>query len=207
LEKIIIHSCGGHARSVANIILLELDYNVVFVDSNAKAGEIILGCPVFKDIKEVDGWMDCAHHIGTGDLAARKLLFGKYKQVGCKFPVIASSSACIASTASIAEGVFIGHGAYVGPNAAIGNNTIINTRAVIEHDVKVGMHSHISVNSTIAGYVEIGNQAFIGAGATLIDKISICDSVTVGAGAVVVTDIVNAGTYVGVPAKAIQKRI
>ena len=37
-----------------------------------------------------------------------------------------------------------------------------------------------------------------------IDKISVCDNVIIGAGAVVIEDIMEAGTYVGIPAKRIK---
>lgn len=49
--------------------------------------------------------------------------------------------------------------------------------------------------------MDMGNNVFCGVGSTIIDKISICDDVVIGAGAVVIEDIVEPGTYVGIPAK------
>ena len=45
---------------------------------------------------------------------------------------------------------------------------------------------------------------FCGAGSTVIDHISICDNVMIGAGAVVVKDIMESGTYVGIPARKVS---
>ena len=43
--KVVILGCGGHARSVADVLLdLHADAEVVFVDENAAEGERILGC-------------------------------------------------------------------------------------------------------------------------------------------------------------------
>ena len=52
----------------------------------------------------------------------------------------------------------------------------------------------------------IGEGAWIGAGATVSNNISICQDCVIGAGAVVVKDIVEKGTYVGVPARNISTK-
>lgn len=44
-------------------------------------------------------------------------------------------------------------------------------------------------------------NTWIGAGATVSNNITICNDVMIGAGAVVVKDIMEPGTYVGVPQK------
>ena len=68
----------------------------------------------------------------------------------------------------------------------------------------VGDHSHIAPHATICGRSRIGNNVFCGASSTVIDKINICDDVVIGAGAVVINDIIESGTYIGVPAKRIS---
>ena len=80
---------------------------------------------------------------------------------------------------------------------------IVNTSASIDHECKIGDYAHISVGSHLAGNVEIGNGTWIGVGAVVSNNIHICENVMVGAGAVVVEDIVESGTYVGVPARKI----
>lgn len=42
----------------------------------------------------------------------------------------------------------------------IGNNNVINTKALIEHECKVGDHNHLSTNSVINGNVIVGNSVF-----------------------------------------------
>ena len=42
--------CGGHARSIADVILAnDSEANIIFVDNAARDGEIILGFPVVRD--------------------------------------------------------------------------------------------------------------------------------------------------------------
>jgi len=49
----------------------------------------------------------------------------------------------------------------------------------------------------------IGDRVFIGVGATVVDGITICADVTIGAGGVVIGDIIDPGTYVGVPVRRV----
>lgn len=53
--------------------------------------------------------------------------------------------------------------------------------------------------------IQIGTRTWIGAGATVINNVKICSDCMIGAGAVIVGDINERGTYVGVPAKRIDK--
>ena len=52
----------------------------------------------------------------------------------------------------------------------------------------------------------IGNKVYIGSNATLL-PVRICDDVVIGAGAVVTKDITEPGTYIGNPAKKLEKEI
>jgi len=202
METLIIHGCGGHARSVAASVMHEWD--VFFVDDNGRPDEKIFGRPVFRDLEMIPAYEKAFHHIGTGDLVLKKKLFDEFSQRGFRFPALIAADAVIAAGARLEPGVFVGAGAYVGPLAHVGQNAIVNTRAVVEHDVSVGCHSHISIHASVAGYVRIGARVMIGAGATVIDKVSISDDVVIGAGAVVVREISIPGTYVGVPARRIK---
>jgi len=201
-KTLVIHGCGGHARSVASAV--KGQWNVVFVDANARPGEIILGCPVFRSTDQVPGAERAAHHVALGLLAEKKALFESLRDEGVSLPVLIAPDAVIAEGAEIGDGTFVGIGAYVGPNARIGANTIVNTHAVVEHDVVVGDHTHISINAAVAGYSRIGSEVMIGAGATVIDKLRVGDRIVVGAGAAVVRDLTEPGTYVGVPAKRLH---
>ena len=47
-------------------------------------------------------------------------------------------------------------------------------------------------------------MTWVSAGATIINNRTICPGCMIGAGAVVVKDILDPGTYVGVPAKKLK---
>ena len=203
LETLIIHGCGGHARSVASAV--KDRWTVVFVSPDVRPGERILGCPSFRSLDQIVGAESAAHHVAIGDMAEKKAVFKSLRNAGYSLPVLIAPGAVVAEGAELGQGVFIGVGAYVGPNARIGENTIINTHAIAEHDTVIGAHTHISINAAVAGYSKVGSEVMLGAGATVIDKVSVGDRIVIGAGGVVVGDLTEPGTYVGVPARAMKK--
>lgn len=200
LKHLIIHGCGGHARSVADVAMSAHIQQITFVDRHAQESEKIFGFPVLKIYNEAQQYSSW-HHVAIGNLEKKAEIFTQLFNSQEDITSIISPQAYIGQEVKLGVGVFIGHGAHVGPLAYIGNNSMINTHAVIEHESRLGAHSHIAINATIAGRCQIGNFVFIGAGATIIDGITICDQVIIGAGAVVVSHITEPGLYVGVPAR------
>lgn len=202
-NRIVIFGCGGHARSIVDVIRKTYDIKeIVLVDEDVETGEIILGCNTEQkhDLGEKEAFI-----VAVGDNGKRKKIYYelKEKQKGHCVSIVASS-ASIGTDVEIGKGTFVAANTYLGPSVKVGNNTIINTGSIIEHEVIIGDHSHIAVNAAVCGRTRIGNNVFCGAGSTIIDKISICDNVVIGAGAVVIEDIVESGTYVGIPAKRIH---
>ena len=60
--------------------------------------------------------------------------------------------------------------------------------ALVEHDVKVGDHTHIATRAHSTG-VEVGTGCFIGSGSIVKEGVSIGDSVVIGAGSLVLKDV------------------
>ena len=201
--KMILFGCGGHARSIVNVIRgLKENIEIILVDENATENELILGCQTFGEhaMGEKDVYI-----IAVGDNAKRKKLYAALNHVALGRCVsIVAPNAHIGIDAKIGNGTFVSTNAYIGPQAEIGKNTIINTCSVIEHEVKVGDNTHIAPNATVCGRSRIGNNVFCGAGSIIIDQINVCNDVVLGAGSVVRADIKEAGTYVGVPARKIK---
>lgn len=203
INKVVVFGCGGHARSVVNILHeISQGLEIILVDDNAKDNEFILGCQVRRhyELDENDGYI-----IAIGDNNIRKEMYKILvnRSVGNCVAVVSLNSH-IGADAQIGKGTFVASNVFVGPEAKIGNNSILNTGSVIEHEVRIGNHTHIAPGAVVCGRSIIGDNVFCGAGSVITDKIHICDNVLIGAGAVVVRDILIPGTYVGTPAEKIK---
>ncbi len=200
--KTAIIGCGGHARSVADILIQKNpNIEIIFFDENAQFGEMIMGeykvcLPDALDMDAFDNYV-----IAMGDNKKRQAYANKLKRFEHKCISIVSQSVYIGELAKIGKGTVILDGAHIGPESIIGDFCIINTNAVIEHGCKIGDYSHISVNSVICGKSSIGRFNFIGACACIIDGISLSDNIVVGAGGTVIHNLNEPGVYVGIPAR------
>ncbi|MCY1312009.1 putative acetyltransferase EpsM [compost metagenome] len=70
----------------------------------------------------------------------------------------------------------------------------------------LGAAVHISPGARLAGGVSVGDLSWVGIGASVRQLVRIGAQVVVGAGAAVTTDVADALTVVGVPARALANR-
>jgi sugar O-acyltransferase (sialic acid O-acetyltransferase NeuD family) len=138
------------------------------------------------------------------NLALRTYLYEKVKALGGRFSTIVSPHALLAKHNSIGDGTIVMHHALVNAYAKIGNNCIINNKALIEHGSVIGDHAHISTGAIVNGDCIIGNAVFIGSNTVIRQGVHIADKVIIGAGSVVIKNILEAGMYVGNPAKKVS---
>lgn len=90
-------------------------------------------------------------------------------------------------------------------DCTIGRHVHLNLHSDIGHDCTIGDYVTLSPSARVSGKCTIGNRVYIGSNAVIREGVSICDDVTIGAGSVVLRNITEAGTYVGVPVKRIDR--
>ncbi len=205
MKPIVLVGGGGHCRSVieaAESVGREIRG---IIDLPRFFGEDCLGYSVIGTDADIPSYVnDCEFIVTLGfitDPKHRIQLHKVIEEAGGKFATIMASSANVSRHAIVEEGSVVLHNANINAGAYIGKGCIINSGANIEHDAKIGSYCHISTGAMINGDCKIGEASFVGSGAVIANGISVSDNVVIGAGAVVCSDIMNSGTYVGVPAK------
>lgn len=202
-KKVVIIGAGGHAKVIADIVIKSQDILLGFLDDNLEKGKKVI-CDYYVlgkiqealKLKKQDETIEFVIAIGNNEI--RKEISNKYK---LNYYTAIHPSAQIGLETTIEEGTVIMANVCINPSAKIGKHCIINTGAIIEHDNIIEDYVHISPNVSLGGTVKVGENTHVGIGTTVKNKIEICSNCTIGAGAVVVKNIIEAGTYVGVPAK------
>jgi sugar O-acyltransferase (sialic acid O-acetyltransferase NeuD family) len=180
-----------------------------FLESTEQVGKEIMGYPVLgtdKEISrfatEVDGFLVTVGQIESS--WTRRRLFDLIGVGGGRHFSYSAPDAFIDPSATIGKGTIVMHRTVVNACSAIGPNCIINTGAIVEHDAFIGDNVHISTGAIVNGGCRVGSGSFIGSGSVLRNHLSIGDNVVIGAGSVVVKDIMEAGTYIGNPARRLK---
>lgn len=197
MRKLAIIGASGHGKVVADIARKNGYKEIVFLDDDESIHECG-GYPVIGKSSEA-GTIDADIIVGIGNAGIRKRIQESVPEE--KLVTLIHPDAVIAEDVAIGAGTVVMAGAVINSGARIGKGCIINTCSSVDHDCDVGDYVHIAVGSHLCGTVSVGDGTWIGAGATVSNNVSICSDCMIGAGAVVIKNIVEYGTYVGVPVR------
>lgn len=108
------------------------------------------------------------------------------------------------------------------PNVIVGAHTCIDRAAVgftlisegtkidnlvhCAHGCKVGKHCLIVAGAVLGGSCEIGDFSYVGMGALIKNKVKVGKNCMIGMGAVVTKDVPDGETWIGNPARKMEKK-
>ena len=204
MDKLVIIGAGGHGKVIADIAE-KLGYtDIVFLDDDPTV-ESCGNYKVVGECKSALSYKNADFIVAIGNAKIRRKIQSELIEMGLHIVSLIHPSAVIASNVKIGVGTVVVAGTVINPCTEIGQGCIINTCASVDHDCRLGDYVHVSVGAHVAGTVTIGDSTWVGAGATISNNIEIVDACMIGAGAVVIADISEPGTYIGVPAKKMEK--
>jgi sugar O-acyltransferase (sialic acid O-acetyltransferase NeuD family) len=195
-----IHAAGGPDLRPALFVV---------ADGDPLAGSRLRGRPVV-DERTFFAQEDAArarHFVAMGSAAARARTVQRLQAAGAvQFPSLVHPSVAFDRTPGavrLGQGVFVFARSVLTTDVQIGDFAQVNVACTVSHNSRIGAYATLSPGVHVCGNVVLGARVFLGCGAVVIERRSLADDVVVGAGAVVVDDLVQAGTYVGVPARRI----
>lgn len=195
MKEVVILGAGGHAHVIADIVSANGDKVLAYLDDNKKLQDRS------GDISDYINYKDALFVIGIGSATVRERLA---TDLHVNWYTAIHPSAVISNSSLIGDGTVVMPNAVINARAKIGVHCIVNTGTVIEHDNEIADFAHVSVGAKLGGMVVVGKKTWIGIGATIKNNVSICANCMIGAGAVVVHDILESGTYAGIPAKRLN---
>lgn len=208
-RAIIVLGAGGHARVVIDTLQQASRKILGLVDPNSPPGGEVYGLPVLGGDDVVTQFapdqVELVNALGATRLPLRRRqLFDQFVALGYTFANVIHPSAIVASDVVLGSGVQVMAGAVIQSGAVLCDNVLINTKASVDHDSRIGAHTHVAPGATICGHVTVGEGSMIGSGAVVIQGIQIGSGVVVGAGSVVVSDVADNTQVVGVPARMVR---
>ena len=116
-------------------------------------------------------------------------------------PLLEIDAACV----SLGRGNMITQGVVMTCDIHIGDFNLFNWNSTVGHDTVIGSYNVVNPGSSISGHVKIGDTCLLGTGCRVLENLTLCSDLTIGAGAIVTKSIATVGTYVGVPARKLEK--
>jgi hypothetical protein len=141
MKPLLLLGCGGHARSLIDLIETEGQWRIHgLVGLPEQMGATVLGYPVIGTDADLPNLRAAcpAAVLAVGQLpdpTPRQRLAGLLEQLGFHCPVLISPHAVVSRHARLGAGTVVAHGAIVNAGAVVGAHCILNSRALIEHDV------------------------------------------------------------------------
>lgn len=205
-KKLLIIGSSGHGKVVADIALkMKRWQRIAFLDDDESV-KFSIGLEVIgKSVDALHYIDDCDIFVAIGNYITRENIQKILEEAGASVPVLIHPAAVIGEAVELGSGTVVMAGAVINCCTTIGKGSIINTGATIDHDNVIEDYVHISPGVHTAGTVKIGKGTWLGIGSVVINNVKITAGCIVGAGAVVIRDITEAGTYVGVPVRRVDK--
>lgn len=201
-SRLVILGASGHGRVVADVAAHTGRYGeIAFLDDDPER-KSSLGFPVLGPGADLARYLD-SHEVfvAVGDNRSRRRLQLEAEGLGARLATLVHPGAILGSFVTLGPGTVVMAGAVINCGTTVGRGCIINTSASVDHDNDLEDFVHLSPGVHLAGTVRVGEGTWIGIGASVINNLRIAADCRIGAGAVVVRDLVERGTYVGVPAR------
>lgn len=205
-KDIYIFGASGHAKVVADSIILQKKFNLKgFVASETKE-KTFFEFPIFKENEVIHKIENVV--VAIGDNQVRKKVIEKILNTNPKvqFPNVIHPSAVVAKSVQLGLGNMLMAGAVIQPDTVLGDHNIINTCASIDHDCKIKNYCMIAPTVCFGGSVSVSEMTFIALGTFVLPGIKIGKNSFIGAGSLVTTDIPSNVLAYGHPCKVIENR-
>ena len=205
-DKLIIIGASGHGKVVADIaIKMNKWQSIAFLDDDESI-KASMGLEVIGKTTDAFTYKDEADFfVAIGNNAIREKVQEKLMDEGLNVVGLTHPSAVIGTDVEIGIGTAVMAGVVINSSSRIGKGCIINTSSSLDHDNAIEDYAHISPGVNMAGTVKVGTKSWIGIGSVVSNNVNVCSGCKIGAGAVVVKDITEPGTYVGVPARRVDR--
>lgn len=205
MKRLAILGAGGHGKVVADTAESCGWQSIEFFGDDWPARTLNGYWPITGDtasllsrVAEFDGII-----VAIGSNSVRLAKVEALEAAGAQLATLVHPSAVISPRALIGAGSVVFAGVVINVDARVGRGAILNTGCSVDHDCQLGDFTHISPGARLAGGVQVGDLSWVGIGASVKQSIQIGQKVIVGAGSAVVSDIADALTVVGVPAKVL----
>lgn len=202
-KKLVIIGAGGHGKVIADMAKLNGYEEIMFLDDDTN--KTMCGLyPIVGTSQDINQYKNDDVVVGIGNNVIRRKITSQLLKEHYNVVTLIHPTAVIDETVQIGKGSIVMANVVINADTIIGVGCIINTSSSVDHDCIIHDFVHVCPGSHIAGSVIIGDNTWIGVGSSIINNLTITNDCMIGAGCVIVKELLESGTYVGVPARRLK---
>jgi sugar O-acyltransferase (sialic acid O-acetyltransferase NeuD family) len=200
-----VFGAGGCGRGILPLVRSQISAGdeAVFVDDRLD-GAYINGARILS----FDSFVDCGDRaicLAVADGDAREALDRRCRQAEVAYFSVRGQPNVEMDEVEVGEGALLSPFTTLTSNIVIGRHFHLNLYSYVEHDCVIGDFVTFAPSVRCNGNVRIGDGAYIGSNAVIRQGLSIGKRAVVGMGAVVTRDVPAGETWVGNPARKLQR--
>ncbi len=185
MPRLIIVGAGGHARAVAEAVLLADGFELVgFLDDAFPGLAKIWNISVLGTTADMGKCRALAEFavVAIGKNELREVLYGQLRTAGFELATVVHPRAIVSPRAIVGAGCTVMAGAIIGTEAQLGRGVIVNCGAVVDHHCQIDDFGHLGVHAAMAGGSMLGHGAWMQVGSALGYGVKIGSGVTLAPG-------------------------
>ena len=204
-----IYGTGGFAREVAVVLYDNGEFDALagFVDLDdavaARQHAELMGKPVFGEraFRDLSG---VRLVVGVGDPATRRRIVESLP-ADTAYATVVHRDVRLNPWIELGPGSVVCAGCILTVDVALGAHTHLNLDTTIGHGVRAGDYFTTAPSVNVSGECTFGDGVYLGTGAGTRQGLDVAAGSVVGMGAMLVKPAKESGTYVGIPAKRLER--
>lgn len=207
---LILVAASGLAREVLSSLEAERRYEAVGLldDSATLQGTWVGGLPVLGPVSAATDHPEARLLICAGKGTARAEIVRRLASYGVgaeSFATVVDPSVTVGSSCSVGPGSIVLAGTVLTADVHLGSHVVVMPHVTLTHDDQVDDFATLCAGVTLGGTVRVGTGCYVGMSAAVRENLTLGDWSTLGMGAVLTHDLPEQETWVGTPARPLER--
>ncbi|MGO4105347.1 NeuD/PglB/VioB family sugar acetyltransferase [Leifsonia sp. YAF41] len=209
MRDLILLAASGLARELASADLRDSRVVGVLDDNRGLHGTECAGATVLGGVAlaaELDAYFVLCMGSGRARRHAR-LRLAELGVVDSRFATIIDASVRVPESCQVGVGSVVLAGTVLTASVTVGRHVVLMPHVTLTHDNVVDDFATLAAGVSLGGSVHVGEAASLGMNSSVRQGLVVGRDAVVGMGAVVLEQVPDAETWVGVPARAIERTV
>jgi sugar O-acyltransferase (sialic acid O-acetyltransferase NeuD family) len=210
MPDLILIAASGLAREVLATVRDSGQFDVAGIldDDPARAGTTMDGAHILGPVSHALNYPDAKVVVCVGAGSGRSRVVARLAGLGFpdrRYATVVDASVRLPEGCHVGRGsILLGH-VTLTAGVTIGSHVVVMPGVTLTHDDVVEDFATFAAGVSLGGGVRVGRAAYLGMNSSVRERTVIGAGATVGMGAVVLADVPAEQTWVGVPARALER--